>query len=132
MAYEGGQSLPIPLAFPPSSSLLSNALEPLERKTSLSDRQIYVPPLRPAMRSAGSSKSSSMHDMPSPSNSQNPSTSSKHVYSQTPSSTLDPGPLMEDDDGSSESSSGFVAPHLKAMEGARSGDAVGWASMVHR
>jgi len=122
VAYQGGQSLPIPLAFPPSASLMTT---PLERKTSLTDRQIYVPPLRPAMRSAGSSTTSSKaaSAASSPPRAQ--------TYSQSAGASMDPGPLFDEDDGS-ETSSAFVAPHLKALEGGRSGDAVGWASMVNR
>lgn len=97
---------------------------PLERKTSLTDRQIYVPPLRPAMRSAGSSTASS-------SKAPSAASSPPRTYSQSSGASMDPGPLFDEDDGS-ETSSGFVAPHLKALEGGQSGDAVGWASMVNR
>lgn len=119
----------------------ATTLEPLERKTSLSDRQMYVPPLRPAMRSASSSTASSSSasktsDLP-PSRSTAaqpppPSSSASYAYSQSVGASMDPGPMFDEDDGESESSSGFVAPHLKALEGARSGEAVGWASMVNR
>lgn len=123
LAYQGGQSLPIPLAFPPSASLMTT---PFERKTSLTDREMYVPPLRPAMRSAGSSTASSSK---APSAASSPPRA--HTYSQSVGANMDPGPLFDEDDGS-ETNSGFVAPHLKALEGGRSGDAIGWASMVNR